>query len=100
MVESDQGYFCKGKFGQMRSHRPFAALADAFNELCLVVRQNRGNDEQSLRRQLKDILGDETTIGILTNVIPQLGILMSETETSTTDGPPSFSALSYSSGNT
>lgn len=69
-VTSRKGYFCGGKFDQLRRGTPYSAFLEAFRDLVDTILTEREDKLVVLRDELRDALGEEGRV--LTNVLPNL----------------------------
>lgn len=76
-VSATGALFLTGKFDQLQQATPFSALASAFNEYCNQMSHGgRLSILHQIASKIKSLLGDDTRH--LTNVIPNLGIILGE----------------------
>ncbi len=69
-VTSRKGYFCGGKFDQLRRGTPYSAFIEAFRDLVDTILTEREEKLALLKEELREALGEEGRV--LTNVLPNL----------------------------
>ena len=72
-------YYCGGKFNQMKSTEPFAALKQAFSELCdNLLNYLPYKDRRDISKDLYESIGtcDSKECNLLSNVIPSIKDLL------------------------
>ncbi len=75
-IIKSKGYFITGKFDQFKKNIPYASLIQAFDDL---IHQLLTEQEESLGRWKEKLLGAlKANAGIITNVIPDLELIIGE----------------------
>lgn len=70
VCEEHEGYFCMGKFFQNSNNAAHSALMAAFSDLCDLVIQSQGVDQEDRREEIRSSLGTEgfTLSNLISNV--------------------------------